>query len=118
MPPVNPIVTEMTMQLLLQQRIDGTLTIGDTHLYEEPFPHEMREDAYQYLFDEASAIIGRPAPKVLTRWSGIYSQNTVGAVCVRERISKRVMLVTGPGGRGNTLSPAIAETSLKELLDV
>lgn len=116
--PARPIVQELTMQLLMQQRVDGTLTIGDTHLYEEPFPHEMREDAYDLLLGEITAILGKPAPKVLTRWSGIYSQNTTGEICVRERISERIMLITGPGGRGNTLSPAIAEQSVKELFNV
>lgn len=116
--PAKEIVEELTMQLLLQQRVDGTLTIGDTHLYQEPFPHEMREDAYAYLLDEITAILGKNAPPVRTRWTGIYSQNTSGEVCVRERVSERIMLVTGPGGRGNTLSPAIAEASLRELFDV
>lgn len=116
--PAKPIVEELTMQLLLQQRVDGTLTIGDTHVYQEPFPHEMREDAYEYLTDEISAIFGSKAPRVLTRWTGVYSQNTTGDICVREKVSARVMLVTGPGGRGNTLSPAIAEVSVQELLNV
>lgn len=116
--PAKPIVEELTMQLLLQQRVDGTLTIGDTHVYQEPFPHEMREDAYEYLTDEISAIFGSKAPRVLTRWTGVYSQNTTGNICVREKVSARVMLVTGPGGRGNTLSPAIAEVSVQELLNV
>lgn len=116
--PAKPIVEELTMQLLLQQRVDGTLTIGDTHVYQEPFPHEMREDAYEYLTDEISAIFGSKAPRVLTRWTGVYSQNTTGDVCVREKVSDRIMVVTGPGGRGNTLAPAIAEVSVRDLLNV
>ncbi len=116
--PPRRIVEELTMQLLLQQRVDGTLTIGDTHVYQEPFPHEMREDAYHYLTEEIEAIFGTKAPHVLTRWTGVYSQNTTGDICVREKVSDRVMVVTGPGGRGNTLSPAIAEQSVSELLGV
>jgi FAD dependent oxidoreductase TIGR03364 len=112
--PVRPLVKEMVMQLLLQQRIDGTLTMGDTHIYDEPFPHEMREDCYDLLLDDVEAILGR-RPRILTRWQGIYSQNTTGEVCIRLRPSERIRVVTGPGGRGNTLSPAIAETTMKEL---
>lgn len=115
--PARPIVEELTMQLLMQQRVDGTLTIGDTHLYQEPFPHEMREDAYDYLLGEITAILGKNAPAVKTRWSGVYSQNTTGEICVRERVSDHIMLITGPGGRGNTLSPAIAEQSVMELFN-
>lgn len=115
--PVRPLIAEMVMQLLLQQRIDGTLTMGDTHVYQEPFPHEMREDCYDLLLDEVESIIG-VRPKVQTRWQGIYSQNTADLICVRERIGNRVMLISGPGGRGNTLAPAIAEQSIKEMFNV
>lgn len=115
--PVRSLVSEMVMQLLLQQRIDGTLTMGDTHVYEEPFPHEMREDCYELLLDEVESILGT-RPRVVTRWQGIYSQNTADLICVREKVGDRIMVVTGPGGRGNTLSPAIAETSIKEMFIV
>ncbi len=114
--PVRPLVKEMVMQLLLQQRVDGSLTMGDTHIYDEPFPHEMREDCYDLLLDDVASIIGI-RPKILTRWQGIYSQNTTGEVCIRLRPSERVRVVTGPGGRGNTLSPAIAEETIKELVN-
>ena len=113
--PVRPLVRDMVMQLLLQQRVDRTLTMGDTHIYEEPFPHEMREDCYELLLDDVESILG-VRPKVQSRWNGIYSQNTTGAVCVREKVDERIVVVTGPGGRGNTLSPAIAETTIKELI--
>jgi FAD dependent oxidoreductase TIGR03364 len=115
--PVRPLVQEMVMQLLLQQRVDGTLTIGDTHVYEEPFPHEMREDCFDLLLDEVELILG-VRPRIISRWNGIYSQNSQEQICVRRRISDRIMLITGPGGRGNTLSPAIAETSLREMFHV
>lgn len=114
--PVRPLVKEMVMQLLLQQRVDGTLTMGDTHIYDEPFPHEMREDCYELLLDDVEAILGT-RPKIMTRWQGIYSQNTTGEVCIRLRPLERVRLVTGPGGRGNTLSPAIAEQTIMELVN-
>lgn len=114
--PVRPLVRDMVMQLLLQQRVDGTLTMGDTHVYQEPFPHEMREDCYDLLLDDVESILG-VRPEVHSRWQGIYSQNTTGAVCVREQVDERIMVVTGPGGRGNTLSPAIAETTIKEFVN-
>lgn len=113
--PIRPLVKDMVMQLLLQQRVDGSLTMGDTHIYEEPFPHEMREDCYELLLDDVESIIG-VRPSVQTRWNGIYSQNTTGAVCVREKADERIVVVTGPGGRGNTLSPAIAEKTIEELI--
>jgi hypothetical protein len=49
------------------------------------------------------------------RWDGIYSQQTKGEICDRRQIASNIISVTGPGGRGNTLAPAIAEETLKGL---
>lgn len=115
LPPQHPIAAEHKIQLLLVQRTDGTLTIGDTHEYDEPFEFALREDVYEYLADVASDILGRRLPKIIRRWDGIYSQRHDGAICERMFISKKIVVVTGPGGRGNTISPAIAENTLREL---
>lgn len=115
LPPQHPIAAGAKMQLLMVQRTDGTLTIGDTHEYEEPFDIFLREPEYDYLIDVASDILGRPLPKVARRWDGVYSQRTDGAICERTHISKTIVVVTGPGGRGNSLAPAIAENTLRIL---
>ena len=103
------------MQLLLVQRADGTLTIGDTHDYDEPFDFKLEEEPYQYLHDVASDLIGCKIPPIVNRWDGVYSQRIDGAVCDRQKISSKIISVTGPGGRGNTLAPAIAEETLRGL---
>lgn len=115
LPAQHPVAAAEKMQLLLVQRADGTLTIGDTHEYDEPFNFKLREDAYQYLAQVASDILGRSIGEITHRWDGIYSQRTDGAICDRRSISSRIISVTGPGGRGNSLSPAIAETTFKEI---
>lgn len=115
LPPQHPIASENHMQLLLVQRVDGTITIGDTHVYEEPFPFKLEEGPYQYLHDVASEFFGRKLPPISHRWSGIYSQRIDGAVCDRRRIAPNIISVTGPGGRGNSLAPAIAEATFKEI---
>jgi FAD dependent oxidoreductase TIGR03364 len=115
LPPQQPIAAEHKMQLLLVQRTDGTLTIGDTHEYDEPFEFSLREDVYQYLHEVASDILGQKIPAITRRWDGIYSQRTDGAICERKFVSNKIVIVTGPGGRGNTLSPAIAEATFREI---
>lgn len=115
LPPQDPIAAGAKMQLLMVQRTDGTLTIGDTHEYDEPFDIFLREPEYDYLIDVASDILGRPLPKIARRWDGIYSQRTDGAICERTHVSKQIVVVTGPGGRGNSLSPAIAENTMRLL---
>ena len=115
LPAQHPIAAKNHMQLLLVQRADGTITMGDTHAYDEPFPFKLEEPPYQYLHDVASDLFGVKLPPITHRWSGVYSQRTDGAVCDRRRIATNIISVTGPGGRGNSLAPAIAETTLKEI---
>jgi glycine/D-amino acid oxidase-like deaminating enzyme len=97
-------------QLLLVQRLDGSLTIGDTHSYDEPFGFDVTEDAYGHLLDRAYALLGTALPPVRRRWAGVYSEVTgTAALYHRSAVKPGVVLVTGPGGRGMTCSPAIAE---------
>lgn len=104
------------MQLLMVQRADGGLTIGDTHEYEHPFAFDTVEDPYDHLTGVVESLLGRPLPKIRRRWAGVYAQCTdPGRVVHRQRLRDGVWLVTGPGGRGMTCSPAIAETTANEL---
>ena len=115
LPPQHPIASSNHMQLLMVQRADGSLTIGDTHEYAEPFEFKLDEDPYTYLHDVASNLLGKKLPPIAHRWDGVYSQVTDGGICDRRAIAQNIISVTGPGGRGNTLAPAIAEETIKGL---
>ena len=115
----EPVAASHRMQLLLVQRLDGGLTIGDTHVYDEPFPFDVHEDPYTHLLARAEAILGRPVPPVERRWSGVYSQLAPDApdhaVYHHVELEPGVVVVTGPGGRGMTLAPSIAEQTWEHL---
>ena len=98
------------MQLLCVQRLNGGLTIGDTHEYDEPFTFDVDDAPYDYLAALVEEFLGRPLPPVRRRWAGVYSQCTDSneLVC-RTAAGDGVWVITGPGGRGMTLGPAIAE---------
>jgi FAD dependent oxidoreductase TIGR03364 len=114
LPPQAPVAAANRAQLLLVQRLDGSLTIGDTHEYDEPFPFDVTEDAYEHLLDRAYALLGIALPPVRRRWAGVYSEVTgTTALYHRSAVKPGVVLVTGPGGRGMTCSPAIAEETFK-----
>lgn len=116
LPAQQPIAANHHMQLLLVQRVDGTLTIGDTHAYDEPFDFKLHEEPYAYLSEVASELLGRQIPPITSRWSGVYSQQVNGGICDRQKIGEQIIVVTGPGGRGNTLAPAIAEETIREMI--
>ncbi|MEU6606919.1 TIGR03364 family FAD-dependent oxidoreductase [Streptomyces shenzhenensis] len=104
------------MQLLMVQRADGGLTIGDTHAYEQPFDFDTVEEPYDHLRAVVESFLGRPLPRIRRRWAGVYAQCTdPSRVVHRQQVRDGVWLVTGPGGRGMTCSPAIAETTADEL---
>jgi glycine/D-amino acid oxidase-like deaminating enzyme len=104
------------MQLLMVQRNDGGLTIGDTHAYDEPFDFDVDEQPYQHLSSVAESLLGRPLPAIRRRWAGVYAQTLDrGLVVYRSQVRPGVWLVTGPGGLGMTCSPAIAEATLEEV---
>ena len=98
------------MQLLAVQRLDGGLTIGDTHAYTEPFGFALDEAPYGHLLGVAESLLGRPLPPLVRRWSGVYAEATTpGELVHRATPDPQLWVVTGPGGRGMTLSPALAE---------
>lgn len=106
----HPVAEREHMQLLCVQRLHGGLTIGDTHEYDEPFGFDVHEAPYAYLVDVVEEFLGRALPPVRQRWAGVYSQclDPHQLVC-RAEPEDDVWVVTGPGGRGMTLGPAIAE---------
>ncbi len=115
LPPPRPETAEWAMQLLLVQRAGGGLTIGDTHVYDEPFDFAVDESAYDCLRDRAESILGWELPPVVRRWAGVYAAATDDRICYRQQIEPAVWVVTGPAGRGMTLSPAIAEQTWEKV---
>ena len=112
--PQSEIAAQYKMQLLLVQRNDGSMTIGDTHEYAEPFTHEIHEAPYDHLRTVMNNIFGREVPRIERRWDGVYSQSTSEEIYIRREIAPGAHVVTGGGGRGNTLSPAIAEETVQQ----
>jgi FAD dependent oxidoreductase TIGR03364 len=109
----TPVAAAHHLQLLLVQRPDGALTIGDTHAYGEPFDFALCEDPTDELLQRARRILGAELPPVQRRWEGVYAQCVDGDVCLREEMEPGVFMVTGPGGRGMTCAPAIAVDTLR-----
>ena len=106
------IAAKNKMQLLMVQRLDGSFTIGDTHDYVEPFNYEIQEEPYVHLKHVMDSILGTPSPEIVRRWDGVYSQSTNSDIYFRKEIAPGAVVVTGGGGRGNTISPAMAEKTI------
>jgi FAD dependent oxidoreductase TIGR03364 len=104
------------IQLLCQQRLHGGLTIGDTHEPEVPGLFETLDRPMDIIEEAARLVIGDAMPRIERRWSGVYHQlvdPTPDEIYFRKQIAGGVTAVTGAGGRGMTLAPAIAEESFE-----
>jgi FAD dependent oxidoreductase TIGR03364 len=107
---------DYAIQLLCQQRLHGGLTIGDTHEPEVPGLFETLDRPMDIIEDAARRLIGKALPRIERRWSGVYHQlvdPTPNQIYFRKQIAGGVSAVTGAGGRGMTLAPAIAEESFQ-----
>jgi FAD dependent oxidoreductase TIGR03364 len=107
---------DFAIQLLCQQRLHGGLTIGDTHEPEVPGLFETLDRPMDVIEAAARLVIGPAMPRIERRWSGVYHQLVdpkPDEVYFRKQVARGVCAVTGAGGRGMTLAPAIAEESFR-----
>jgi FAD dependent oxidoreductase TIGR03364 len=114
--PQEPEAAAWANQLLVQQRLDGRLTIGDTHEVPSESEFWSSDSAYRVIERAAGAVIGE-LPELERRWTGIYTQ--IGdrddpRLYYRAEVARDVWTVTGVGGRGMTCAPAIAEESFSD----
>ena len=107
--PQDELAASWRAQLLMVRRLSGHLTIGDTHAYDEPFPFDLDDAPTRHLIGVVRALLGHKPPPVERRWAGVYCEVTEpSALYYRAEVEAGVVVVTGPGGRGMTMSPAIA----------
>jgi FAD dependent oxidoreductase TIGR03364 len=112
----EPLAAHYAIQLLCQQRLHGGLTIGDTHEPELPGLYETWDRPMDLIEASARRLIGEDMPRIERRWSGVYHQLSdpgLDEVYFRREVAPGVTAVTGAGGRGMTLAPAIAEESYR-----
>lgn len=58
LPPQTPVTAAAEAQVLLVQRLDGSITIGDTHSYDEPFDFDVDGLSCDHLRARAQQLLG------------------------------------------------------------
>jgi FAD dependent oxidoreductase TIGR03364 len=114
LPAQEPTASHYAIQLLMQQRCHGGITIGDTHEGDRPGVFDAPDRPMDIIAGAARQLIGPAMPRIERRWTGTYHQmDPVRSeeVYLRREVAADVSIVTGAGGRGMTLAPAIAEES-------
>ena len=110
------LAAQFAIQLLCQQRLHGGLTVGDTHEPDASGLFETWDRPMDIIESAARHVIGPAMPRIERRWSGVYHQMVDPApdeIYFRKQVARGVCAITGAGGRGMTLAPAIAEESFR-----
>ena len=110
----HPELLERAVNLMLTQRPDGSVVLGDTHHYDlthQPFDDEC---AAELLLREGARLLGANLT-VRRRWRGIYSESPITDFLIaRPHPDTRVVSVTT--GIGMTTALGVAPAVLDQLL--
>lgn len=109
----SPELLAIDANLMLTQRPDGTLLIGDSHHTEttlDPFLDEATSDT---LLDGAAKLLGAGPFTVLQRWQGIYASSPQQSFLVKE-LQPGVTAVSVTSGIGMTISFGLAKKTFAQ----
>lgn len=109
----SPELLAIDANLMLTQRPDGTLLIGDSHHTEttaDPFLIEQTQDT---LLNAASQLLGMGSYTVLQRWQGIYASSPQQSFLIKD-IAPNVTAVSVTSGIGMTISFGLAQKTFSQ----
>ncbi|MFK7959680.1 MAG: TIGR03364 family FAD-dependent oxidoreductase [Phycisphaerales bacterium] len=101
------------IHLLVSQRADGSIVIGDSHEYAErpdPFRTELIDEL---LLEYLGRRLNLPDPQIQSRWMGVYLQRTDKQPVMSHEPAPGVRIVNALGGSGMTLSMALADRTMQ-----
>jgi FAD dependent oxidoreductase TIGR03364 len=110
----QPELLDHVVNLMLTQRPDGSLVLGDTHHYDRTHQPFDDESVAELLLREGSRLLGADLT-VRRRWRGIYAESpTTDFLIAQPHPGTRVVSVTS--GIGMTTALGLAPTVLDQLL--
>lgn len=110
----NPELLAIDANLMLTQRPDGTLVIGDSHQTDstvDPFLSEATSDT---LLSAAAHLLGAGNFQVLQRWQGVYAASPQQSFLIKT-IQPNVTAVSVTSGIGMTISFGLARKTFDQL---
>ena len=116
-----PGYAEAGIHLLVSQHGDGTLTIGDSHEYEEPFRPYLRESIFTMILDYFNTFLPIDGIDVIERWDGVYGKHPNLPYLSLDADGTMgpygpVRIVGSAGGAGMTLSFGIGEREVAKMV--
>lgn len=105
---------EAGIHLIVVQSADGSLVVGDSHVYgasQEPFANARFDDL---ILNEFDRVFDLPRREVIQRWSGSYVSASDRTVLI-DKAADNVRLVMVTGGTGASTGFALGEQAIAEL---
>lgn len=108
------------IHILFKQRVDGSVIIGDSHLYASIADQDDLSVFYndmhinEVMLREAKKIMQLDNWNIAQNWAGFYAQHEDEIFC--HNIEHRIHIVTGIGGKGMTTSAGFAQQSIQKIL--
>lgn len=108
------------IHILFKQRVDGSVIIGDSHLYA---PIADQDDLSVFYNDlHINEVMLREAKKIMQldnwnmaqTWAGFYAQHEDEIFC--HSLENRIHIITGIGGKGMTTAAGFAQQSMRKIL--
>jgi len=103
------------IHLIAVQSADGSLVVGDSHVYGEapdPFASERVDNL---ILGELDRVLDLPGRQVVERWTGTYA--SADDVILFDRPCDTVRLLVVTGGTGASTAFALGEEVVADLLD-
>ena len=111
----HPELERFGIHILASQNDHGEILIGDSHQYDDditPFRSQQIDDL---ILRELNKLVQFPDSKISRRWTGVYPKFDDDFYFLAN-LDSITTIVTGLGGSGMTLSPALAEQLIREEL--
>ena len=102
----SPELVDMVANVMFTRRPDGTLILGDSHVYGNTLDPFLDEWITERLVAEISQVLGRPLT-VTQRWQGIYATSSKTPLLISDRGKTTVVCVAT--GVGMTLAFGLAK---------
>jgi FAD dependent oxidoreductase TIGR03364 len=104
------------IHVLVSQTPLGELTIGDSHEHGQSLDFVERSEVEELILTYMESFLRPPAPDIAQRWHGFYARHPEKPFVVAAP-AKGVLIITGTGGSGLTLSLGLAERITKKFFE-